>query len=223
VPTWRRDHEQEKPRPRLLLLLTGAVVTAAGVALAFSQSPSSPDDEVLDSPNVPGLVVVQQERFREDTASRYRPDPARGPPVALHVPALGVHVPVINISASAGVLVPPSDPQMLGWWSAGARPGGRIGSVLITGHTVSSGGGAFDDLATLRAGDTVAVGTRKGLIRYAVSGVTVYGKASLARRAPEIFDQSVPSRLVLVTCDDWNGERYLSNAVVVADPIRRPR
>ncbi len=93
--------------------------------------------------------------------------------------------------------------------------------MLITGHTVSSGGGAFDNLATLRAGDTVAVGTRKGQIRYAVSGVTVYGKASLARRAPQIFDQSVPSRLVLVTCDDWNGEIYLSNAVVVADPIRR--
>lgn len=25
-------------------------------------------------------------------------------------------------------------------------------------------------------------------------------------------------RLVLVTCEDWNGKEYLSNAVVIADP-----
>lgn len=222
MPTRRSDHELgERPRGWLLLLLTGALVTAAGVALAFSQSPVSRDVTALDSPKVPGLVVVQRERFSEETDRRSRPDPAKGPPIALHVPALGVHAPVINISASAGVLVPPSDPQTLGWWSAGARPGQRFGSVLITGHTWSSGDGAFDHLATIRAGDRVAVATSKGMIRYAVSAVTVYRKASLARRAPQIFDQSVPSRLVLVTCDDWNGVEYLSNAVVVADPIRR--
>jgi hypothetical protein len=27
-------------------------------------------------------------------------------------------------------------------------------------------------------------------------------------------------RLVLVTCEDWNGEVYLSNAVVIAEPVR---
>jgi hypothetical protein len=28
----------------------------------------------------------------------------------------------------------------------------------------------------------------------------------------------VPGRLVLVTCEDWNGARYLSNVVVIATP-----
>jgi LPXTG-site transpeptidase (sortase) family protein len=201
------------------------MLTAAGLALALSQTPSRRDVTVLDQPRVPGLVVVSHERFREksEARNRLRRDPAMAAPATLRVPALGVHAPVINITASDGVLVPPNDPQMLGWWSAGAQPGERTGSVLITGHTVSSGGGAFDDLATLRAGNRLTVVTSKGQIRYAVSAVTVYGKASLARRAPQIFDQSVPSRLVLVTCDDWNGERYLSNAVVVADPSRRLR
>ena len=28
-----------------------------------------------------------------------------------------------------------------------------------------------------------------------------------------------PGRLVLITCEDWNGTTYLSNAVVFADPV----
>ncbi len=61
--------------------------------------------------------------------------------------------------------------------------------------------------------------TDQGVIRYAVSGVTIYRKASLARDAARIFRQSGPGRLVLITCEDWNGSIYLSNAVVFADPV----
>ena len=82
-----------------------------------------------------------------------------------------------------------------------------------------TGGGAFDDLETLRAGRQVRVRTARGVIRYAVSGVTIYRKASLARDAARMFRQDGPGRLVLITCEDWNGSIYLSNAVVFADPV----
>jgi hypothetical protein len=49
--------------------------------------------------------------------------------------------------------------------------------------------------------------------------VTTYRKASLAKRAAQLFDQGVRGRLVLVTCEDWNGAVYLSNVVVVALPM----
>jgi hypothetical protein len=52
-----------------------------------------------------------------------------------------------------------------------------------------------------------------------VSGVTVYRKTTLARDAERVFGQSGPGRLVLITCEDWNGSTYLSNVVVLADPI----
>ena len=107
---------------------------------------------------------------------------------------------------------------MLGWWSDGAVAGAARGSVLITGHTVHTGGGAFDDLETLEPGDAVQVRTAKGLVGYAVTEVRIYRKASLARHAESVFNQSVPGRLVLVTCEDWNGTTYLSNAVVFAAP-----
>ena len=115
--------------------------------------------------------------------------------------------------------MPPGDPQMLGWWDGGAVPGAAHGGALITGHTVHTGGGAFDDLETLRPGDPLRVRTAKGPIRYEVTGVTVYRKASLARDAAKVFRQRGPGRLVLITCEDWNGTTYLSNAVVFADPV----
>lgn len=87
---------------------------------------------------------------------------------------------------------------------------------MITGHTVHDGGGAFDDLERLRPGANIVVTTSRGALRYQVTGVTTYRKQALAGQAARLFDQGVPGRLVLVTCEDWNGKVYLSNVVVTA-------
>ncbi len=141
-----------------------------------------------------------------------------GAPRRLLIPALDVASPVLPVKATGGTLVPPSDPQQLGWWADGARPGAERGSALVTGHTVHTGGGALDDLETLDRGDRVVVRTDRGRIAYAVRKVTVYSKGSVADHAERLFSQEVPGRLVLVTCEDWDGARYLSNVVVVAAP-----
>jgi len=62
----------------------------------------------------------------------------------------------------------------------------------------------------------VTVTTARGTLRYQVSGVTTYRKQALATNAAKVFDQSMPGRLVLITCEDWNGKVYLSNVVVMA-------
>jgi sortase family protein len=141
-----------------------------------------------------------------------------GAPRRVVIPALHVDAPVVAVRAPGGTLVPPSDPQQLGWWAGGAEPGARTGSALVTGHTVHTGGGALDDLETLRRGDRVAVRTDRGRIRYVVRRVAVYSKGSVARHAERLFSQDVPGRLVLVTCEDWDGSQYLSNVVVIATP-----
>jgi LPXTG-site transpeptidase (sortase) family protein len=173
-------------------------------------------------PAAPPYLLEPQVRLQA-VAVTEAPRPARSPeagrPARLVVPRLRVDAPVYPIDAPGGVLTPPSNPQTLGWWQGGAVPGGAHGSALITGHTVHTGGGAFDDLETLHAGDSVRVRTDRGVIRYAVTGVTIYRKASLARDAARIFRQSGPGRLVLITCEDWNGSIYVSNAVVFADPV----
>ena len=142
-----------------------------------------------------------------------------GAPVRLRIGELGVAAPVVPITAPEGVLTPPGDPQQLGWWSEGARPGQRYGSALIAGHTMHAGGGALDDLEQLERGARVVVATGQGRIRYRVFTTEVYGKGQLARDAQRIFSQEAVGRLVVLTCEDWDGYRYLSNVVVIADPV----
>lgn len=141
-----------------------------------------------------------------------------GAPRRVVIPALDVDAPVVPVRAPERTLVPPTDPSRLGWWADGARPGDAQGSVLVTGHTVHTGGGALDDLETLRRGDAVVVGTKAGRFRYVVRATHVYSKGRVADDATRLFSQEVPGRLVLITCEDWDGERYLSNVVVVATP-----
>ncbi|WBQ03298.1 class F sortase [Kribbella sp. CA-293567] len=150
-----------------------------------------------------------------------RPSPAARPgvPSRIAIARLGVIAPVVPIKALGGSLTPPSNPRQVGWWSGGALPGALRGSAVITGHTVHNGGGAFDDLEQVRSGDVVGVSTSRGLVRYRVTGVTTYRKQALARSAIELFGQSRPGRLVLVTCEDWTGKVYLSNVVVLAERI----
>jgi LPXTG-site transpeptidase (sortase) family protein len=142
-----------------------------------------------------------------------------GRPTSVTIAQLDVNAPVVAIKAAHGALTPPSDPATVGWWSGGAQPGAKRGSAVITGHTVHSGGGAFDNLDRLVPASVVVVSTPRGQLRYRVATVTTYRKATLAKRAAQLFDQSVRGRLVLVTCEDWNGKVYLSNVVVVALPM----
>ena len=146
-----------------------------------------------------------------------------GAPTRLLIPSLSVNAPVLPIRTVGSTLTPPSDPQELGWWSDGAAPGARRGSALIAGHTVHTGGGALDDLAELARGDAVTVRVRGSAapLRYTVTQVHTYAKGAIAEQARKLFDQTVPGRLVLITCADWTGVEYESNTVVTAQPAYR--
>ncbi|MFC0626009.1 class F sortase [Kribbella deserti] len=142
-----------------------------------------------------------------------------GDPVRVAVPSLGVSANVLRIRARDRALIPPSNPRLIGWWSDGARPGAATGAAVITGHTVHDGGGAFDQLDEVTVGDAITVTTTgQRTVRYVVASVTIYRKKALAKQAARVFNQSGPGRLVLVTCEDWDGTAYLSNVVVIAKP-----
>jgi hypothetical protein len=122
---------------------------------------------------------------------------------------------VIPIDLDGETLVPPDDPTVLGWWG---RPAGSArGTTLLVGHTVSTGGGTFDDLEDTPVGKVANVSG----VRYRVERVNVITKAQLANRAPRLFDQTGDPKLVLVTCEGWDPttRTYSHNVVVVARPI----
>lgn len=199
------------------LVVVGLVLVVIGGTAWWFQPPPAPVETAGQGVRVsapPSQQVV--EAVPPPKEQRVETEP--GAPERLEVPALGIDAPVIPIGAPGGVLTPPSDPQTLGWWADGAKPGARLGSALVTGHTVSTGGGAMDDLEELEAGDRVWMRTDVGRIGYDVRSVVVLGKGELAERAQQVFDQQVRGRLVLITCEDWNGVEYLSNVLVTATP-----
>lgn len=207
------------------LAIAGLGLAIAGGCLQLADDPGDavpdqPDRSLVTPPGglpVPRVVATKPRAGALPTTAAPKTQP--GLPSLVVIKRLGVSAPVVAIRTEQGSLTPPGNPRTVGWWSGGALPGASQGSAVITGHTVHDGGGAFDDLELLRGGDLVVVSTSRGTVNYRVTGVTTYRKQAFARRAATVFDQSGPGRLVLITCEDWTGKVYLSNVVVVAQPM----
>ena len=158
-------------------------------------------------------------RGSDDHATGASVQPAQ--PVRLVVPALDLRSQVVPIEVDpSGVLYPPDDVDVTGWWKRSAKPGAGRGQTVLTGHTVSTGGGVMDRLGELDRGDRVRVRTPKGVVRYETTDVRTYSRAELAGHARRLFGQERSARLVLITCTDWDGSQYQSNTVVFARPVR---
>lgn len=183
-----------------------AAVALLATAACANTDPPAAQDASATAPATELVTTIEPEAERPVVP---------GEPVRLAIPAIGVDATVVPVRSDDGSLDPPADPKLVGWWAEGVRPGSSTGAALLTAHTVHTGGGAFDDLDELDPADDVTVSTRTGTLRYDVEQVATYSKAELAERAADLFAQDGPARLVLVTCDDWDGSRYLSNTVVV--------
>lgn len=138
------------------------------------------------------------------------PEPVTKP---TRLQAAGMVAPVVPVRMEGTVLTPPDDPTVLGWW--GKPLGAKRGATLLIGHTVSTGGGTFDDLEQVSTGTRIEVNDRP----YRVSSVEVMSTADLARRARVLFSQEGEHRLVLVTCEDYDPTtgHYRSNVVLIAE------
>ena len=211
----------EHPRGGRRLLRTGAALAApvlvlcgvvVGLRAGAAPEPASPVTRA-DAARAAG-GAAKDEPGAGSTRAVARPLQPR----LVELPSLGVRARVSPIHVHGGALTPPPDPREVGWWSGGSRPGASEGAAVITGHTVHTGGGSFDDLETLSRGDRVVVGSADDEVAYRVASVEVMGKAELARRSASLFSRSGPGRLVLVTCEDWDGTGYRSNVVVTARP-----
>jgi LPXTG-site transpeptidase (sortase) family protein len=192
----------------------GMVVALVGTAFWFRQG-VPPADVVLKDSVAVATGAEATSAAPSARVATWRP----GAPRSIHIGRLGITSSVLPIHVAGSALMPPSDPDVLGWWADGARPGDPRGSVLVTGHTVSTGGAALDRLEELRPGDAVTVRTRRDTVEYAVRRVAIIDKGLVSQRARRLFDQEVPGRLVLVTCGEWDGTRHRSNVVVTAQPV----
>jgi hypothetical protein len=147
---------------------------------------------------------------------------ARSVPVSLHIPAIGLSVPlsILGLNADGSVQVPDNIVQP-GWFGLGPTPG-QLGSAVILGHVDNyTGPGVFFELRTLAAGDRVDVTLTDGVTaEFSVSSVAMYSKPEFP--AARVYQSHGSSALQLVTCGgifDHQTGSYLSNVVVYSSLV----
>ncbi len=192
---------------------SGDDVTGAGSTppSAPTVTPVSPQQTAAATPSSDATKVSKKRTARNDGIDG---------PYTLRIARIGLAAPVVPIQSNEDrVLDPPRDPSVAGWWSQGAAPGEPKGSAVLVGHTVrNKGGGVFDNIGDLSRGDAIEVKGSDAGLTYRVRSVDVLSKNQVARKAEEIFDQTGAGRLVIITCDDWDGTGWQSNIVTIATP-----
>ena len=214
-PTFLRAGRTPRGPARFIAALCLVAVTAAcgtsGDHVTTVGSTAAPSSVTTASPDVNELP-------REPTAKQG--GGIEGPYV-LRIPQIGVDAHVVPVKSNEeGILEPPPNPSVVGWWSDGAAPGAAQGSAVLVGHTVRhTDGGVFDDLGDLSRGDAIKVDGSalhidlpRGVHRRAVEG-------RLRSQCRADLQQTGAGRLVLITCGDFDGTVWRSNIVIIAEPV----
>lgn len=198
----------------------GAVVAAAVVAVVVvtgtaGSGPAEPAPAAAPAPVVP----VAPPAPAAPVAA-----PAAAPALratAVRLPTLGVDSTLVDLDVGAdGVLIPPADPDLAGWYRRGAVPGEQ-GPTVIAGHVDSRTGPAvFFRLGELGPGDPVEVARSDGR-SYGYRVVSVEHHPKDAFPTALVYGPAPGSVLRLVTCGgefDARRRHYRDNVVVTAVP-----
>jgi hypothetical protein len=197
-----------------LLILT-AIVVLAGAGITWVTSPYWHKQITAAAPRDVGTVPVKPGAAAIAYVSPYR----------IEIPRLGAVAPIVDVATLAGgELDVPLNPQVVGWWKYGAKPGASKGTAILDGHINYAGvEGVLSRIGTLNPGDAVYIyGLDNGKntrLPFKITGVRTYSKQALPYQ--EIFDQKSVGRVAIVTCGgpfDASTGNYRDNIVAFAVP-----
>ncbi|HSM01664.1 MAG TPA: class F sortase [Acidimicrobiia bacterium] len=144
-------------------------------------------------------------------------------PVAIDIPAIGVHSEMqqVGLTAENTVEVPAPGPHYdhAAWYKYSSTPG-AIGPAIVVGHVDSATGGAsvFFHLGSLRPGDEVLVTRRDGTVAiFTVEAVRRYPKDDFPTEL--VYGHTDHAALRLITCGgtfDRSERSYVDNVIVFA-------
>lgn len=229
----RVSHGRRGIRHGLLVTVAAGVLAASGataiaVALAAQGHAPPPPSSAAGSLGPPEVSVAIP-------AARPSPDPVPevvGPvlpsskPVALDIPAIGVHstLQYLGLTAQHTLQVPAPGPHYndAAWYKYSSTPG-SLGPAVLLGHVDSAAQGpsVFFNLGDLRPGDPVLVTRADGLVAvFRVDGVRRYPKDRFPTQL--VYGNTDYAALRLITCggafDSATGH-YLDNIVVFASLV----
>lgn len=142
-----------------------------------------------------------------------------GLPVRLKIPTINVNAAVEYVGFTPRrALDVPKNPEDVGWFKLGPRPGEK-GSAVIDGHVDGENGkaGVFVNLYKLKKGDKIYVEDGKGIsIVFVVREKRIYDP----EYSGDVFSRNDGYYLNLITCDGvWDGVKksYSKRLVVFSD------
>jgi hypothetical protein len=220
----------------VVLVAAGAVTVLLGVRAPAGEPPEAPARTVTQgapsasapSPSgadavVPGTAgpAAPAQDGPADPVADLGPVLPAADPVALDIPAIGVHADtLVPLALDAdGVLPAPADYALPGWYTGGPNPG-QFGPAVIAGHVDGPDGPAvFYRLGELTVGAQVQVTRDDGTVAtFSVDSVERYAKADFP--TSRVYGNTTDrAELRLITCGgafDRTTGHYVDNIVVFA-------
>ncbi len=195
----------------LRIALAGAAAVAGVVTLVAPEPPDAVPPAAATAPAGSGesrRIELIDSGVQETAA-----------PARVRIPAIGVDSTLVELGLDRdGVLVPPADFALAGWYEAGPAPG-EVGPAVIAGHVDSrSGAAVFFRLDELVTGDEVLVERIDGTTaRFTVSGTERFPKDAFPTE--DVYGPTPRAELRLITCGgefDSDRRSYRDNVVVTA-------
>lgn len=141
-------------------------------------------------------------------------------PSHIKIPSIGVDADIEYVGKKDdGSMETPKSFRNVGWYTLGSKPG-SAGNAVMAGHVNNAltTSGVFEHLSDVKVGDYVTVADSAGkTLIYIVSQTAQYNIDSAP--VSDIFSQTGPSQLILITCDgawDEAAKSYNKRLVVYA-------
>jgi hypothetical protein len=211
-------------RRGILAAATAVLAVAGGLAVAagLHQEPGPPQPYVaVDAPPTRATPVVPEAPVTTSPAAPVTDLGLVLPasvPVAVDIPSIDVHATTLMplTVGDDGVLPPPSDYALAGWYTGGPNPG-QLGPAVIAGHVDGPDGPAvFYRLGQLVAGAEVDVTRQDGTVaRFTIDMVASYAKADFPTSL--VYGNTTDrAEIRLITCGgvfDHSTGHYVDNVV----------
>jgi sortase (surface protein transpeptidase) len=141
-------------------------------------------------------------------------------PSTLSIPRIGVRAPIVGVGRKASGAMQTPDPDQVGWYRFGPRPG-EPGPAVLVGHVdTKTAPAVFHRLRQLRPGDEILVGQPDGTTtRFLVGRLEQHPKTALPTN--RIWTKANRPLLRLITCAgsyDHATRHYRDNLIVYASP-----
>lgn len=138
-------------------------------------------------------------------------------PAHVKIPSIGVDATIEEVGKKDdGSMETPTSFKNVGWYTLGPKPGSS-GNAVMAGHVnnAHTTSGVFERLSDVKVGDYVTVSNVSGkTLMYIVTQTAQYSLDSAP--TSDIFSQTGPSRLVLITCDGtWDAAAHSYNKRLV--------